>query len=48
MPRRKAELDTVPITISLSPETYAQIERAAREWGYTVQEWLDEAIRNQL
>ena len=55
MPRRKIETvdtgknpDVVSVTIDFPPETYAQVERAAQAWGYTVREWLDEAIQNQL
>lgn len=46
MPRKKAE--SVPVTIELSPETYAQIEQQSASWGETVQEWLMEAIQEKL
>ena len=50
MPPKKKEApsDHVLLQIAVPPEIYAQIERAAHTWGYSIQEWLDEAIRNQL
>lgn len=50
MPPKKKDVPSnqVPIQITVSSEVYAQIERAANNWGYSIQEWLDEAIRNQL
>ena len=50
MPPKKKEAPAaqIPLQITVSPEIYAQIERTAHNWGYSIQEWLDEAIRNQL
>lgn len=40
--------DTVTVTLEVSPTTYAQIEAAARLCGLTVQEWLDDIIRDSV
>lgn len=46
--KKEAPADQIPLQIAVPPEIYAQIEQAANNWGYSIQEWLDEAIRNQL
>jgi hypothetical protein len=46
MPRAKAkepvkmETESVPVTIEVSPELYAQIKSAATMCGYTPEEWV--------
>ena len=39
---------TVTVSLEVTPEQYAQAERIAQSWGYTVDEWLRETVEGAL
>ncbi len=42
------EKSTVTLSLEVTPEQYAQAERIAQSWGYTVDEWLRETVEGAL
>ncbi len=42
------EKSTVTLSLEVTPEQYAQAERIAHSWGYTVDEWLRETVEGAL
>lgn len=40
--------DTITLTLEVTPELHAQIERVAALNGFTVNEWLQDVIANNV